>query len=358
MTYYAVTDDPNELAHYGILGMKWGVRKENPRHSGSRRPRSAAYKKAQSKLGKMMKSGIKKAQANWRAYNSPEAKYERQTNRAMQQARRGKLKYGKLTDDQVMRITDRLALERQARQLSNTEQRFRTRLAKSIGEGVVSGFGTGVGRITSEFLSRGSVLKTDRLRSEQQDRLDRQKEKRRMRNAEKEAKKKAKRELEQEKLKDQYEHERDNQYARERAEEAYNYGLPMTSDGRIDYSDPTRLNDYYTRRYLSNETETRSDSYRRQQRESENHRREEERARRAEEQRHNQAARRTARATTSAIRNATRDDREYWNNRMNLVGRSAEDYINNHSGNSSDNITNTHPNNDDRRRRRSRSGRS
>ena len=24
MKYYAVTDDPNELLHYGRLGMKWG----------------------------------------------------------------------------------------------------------------------------------------------------------------------------------------------------------------------------------------------------------------------------------------------------------------------------------------------
>ena len=24
MKYYAVTDDPNELMHYGVKGMKWG----------------------------------------------------------------------------------------------------------------------------------------------------------------------------------------------------------------------------------------------------------------------------------------------------------------------------------------------
>ena len=82
MTYYAVTDDPNELAHWGILGMKWGVRRTpeqlgHPRHTGSKRPRSAAYKKAQSKLGRMMKSGIKKAEAHWKEYNCPKAKEER-----------------------------------------------------------------------------------------------------------------------------------------------------------------------------------------------------------------------------------------------------------------------------------------
>lgn len=179
MTYYAVTDDPNELAHYGILGMKWGVRKENPRHSGSRRPRSAAYKKAQSKLGKMMKSGIRKAQANWRAYNSPEnkqlrayRKYQKQTDKAIEQARKGKLKYGKLDDNQVRRVTERLALERDARMLSEEEKTWGKRLRESIGQGVITGVGSGVNRVTSEVISRRSTLKTDRQRKQQMNEMD------------------------------------------------------------------------------------------------------------------------------------------------------------------------------------------
>lgn len=157
MTYYAVTDDPNELAHYGILGMKWGVRKESPRHSGSRRPKSAAYKRAQSKLGKMMKSGIKKAEAHWKTYNSPAAKEERFMKKAMQQARTGTLKYGRLTDAQVRRVTDRLALERNARQLGSTENaRFGKRIKTAIGEGVVRGVGMGTASyINARFEGRG-----------------------------------------------------------------------------------------------------------------------------------------------------------------------------------------------------------
>ena len=139
MKYYAVTEDPNELMHYGILGMKWGVRHDKPRHTGSRR-RSPAYKKAQSKLGKMMKSGIKKAEAHWKSYNSPQAKEQRFMAKAMQQARTGTLKYGKLTDDQVRRVTERLALERDARQFGGTEKaKFGKRLKTAIGEGVLLG---------------------------------------------------------------------------------------------------------------------------------------------------------------------------------------------------------------------------
>ena len=177
MKYYAVTNDPTELMHFGIKGMHWGIIRTDaqlghPRHSGSRRPRSAAYKKAQSKLGKAMKNGIEKAKANWREYNSPERKYERQTNKALQQARKGKLKYGKLDDWQVQRITDRLAMERNARMLSDTEKTWGKRLRESIGEGVIRGVGDGFGRRTSEWISRGSVLKTDRKRKEQANAMD------------------------------------------------------------------------------------------------------------------------------------------------------------------------------------------
>jgi len=280
MTYYAVTDDPNELAHWGVKGMKWGVRHDKPRHTGSRRPRSAAYKKAQSKLSRMMKSGIKKAQASWRAYNSPEAKYERQTQRAMAQARKGKLKYGKLTDDQVRRITSRLALERDARSLSNTEPTIWSRLRKSVGEGLISGVGQGVGRMASERISRGSILKTDRLRAEQADQLEQKKERRRIKSAQREAERKAEREFKQQQRKDEYEYDRDRQRQEERARNAYLYGAKYDNDGKL-------LGDsygsYYEQRYSKGMS---------LQREAANERKREERRARQEaaEQKHAYAA--------------------------------------------------------------------
>jgi len=179
MTYYAVTDDPNELVHWGVKGMRWGVRHDKPRHSGSRsnKPRSIAYKKAQSKLGKMMKSGIKKAEAKWKAYNSPKAKEERFMKKAMQQARTGTLKYGKLTDAQVRRVTDRLALERNARQLGGTENpRYVKRLKMAVGEGIIRGIGTGTGAYIEErFRGRGRTtaeIKADKRKAKYEGRDD------------------------------------------------------------------------------------------------------------------------------------------------------------------------------------------
>jgi len=185
MTYYAVTDDPNELTHWGIKGMKWGVRHDKPRHTGSSRKRSAAYKKAQSKLSKMMKSGIKKAEAHWKAYNSPKAKEERFMKKAMQQARTGTLKYGKLTDDQVRRVTERLALERNARQLGSTENpKFVKRIKTALGEGIVRGVGQGTGAYIEErFRGRGRTtaeIKRDKRMAKYES--DQQVQKRKARN--------------------------------------------------------------------------------------------------------------------------------------------------------------------------------
>ena len=177
MTYYAVTDDPNELAHFGIPGMKWGVRHDKPRHSGSRKPRSAAYRKAQSKLGRMMKSGIKKAEAHWNTYHSPAAKEARFMKKAMQQARNGTLKYGKLTDSQVRQVTDRLALERNARMLGSTENpRYGKRLRMAIGEGIIRGIGGGTGAYIEErFRGRGQTtakIKADKRMAKYEGRED------------------------------------------------------------------------------------------------------------------------------------------------------------------------------------------
>ena len=190
MTYYAVTNDPNELMHFGIKGMKWGVTRtpeqlghhKSPKSRTTRtakpkenKPRSPAYQKASAKLGRMMRAGIAKAQANWAEYNSPANKATRAYIRDMkrderaykrnekafqkhlQLAREGRLKYKGISDEEVGRITDRLALERSSRLLSGTEkQSFGRRLRERVGEGVIEGAGRGVsGYVANRIEARG-----------------------------------------------------------------------------------------------------------------------------------------------------------------------------------------------------------
>lgn len=235
MRYYAVTNDPNELMHFGIKGMKWGVRRSDaqlghPRHMGYRQHRSynqnkirsAAYKRAQAKLSASMRNGIQKIETKWKVYNSPankqlraEKRYNKQTERALQQARKGKLKYRKLDDWQVQRITDRLAMERDARVLSETEKTWGKRLRQSIGEGIIQGVGSGVGRVTSEAISRRSTLKTDRLRAEQKNYYDSLADKRRLRNEVIKAKKVGEQAARIEDKKERLKREREKEFEKE-----------------------------------------------------------------------------------------------------------------------------------------------
>ena len=62
---YAVERDPNSLAHYGIRGMKWGVRKAI--ESGNSARLSRQYAKAQKKLAKLEKRAAKAGKYGRRA---------------------------------------------------------------------------------------------------------------------------------------------------------------------------------------------------------------------------------------------------------------------------------------------------
>lgn len=217
MKYFAVTDDPNELMHYGIKGMKWGVirtdaqlghpnkpsmkkpklnslltkplsdrdrqaiiagtyvKTNNAKSSRSSVPHSPAYISASSKLRKIMKSGIDKAKASWDNYNSPKARSERMFQKHVQLARQGRLKYKGISDKEVERITDRLALERQARNLSGSEKpSYIRRVFSAMGEGAITGIGQGVANRMSERISRGGKLKTQRMMNEQTAEFNRQ----------------------------------------------------------------------------------------------------------------------------------------------------------------------------------------
>lgn len=199
MKYYAVTEDPRELYHYGVKGMKWGQHL----FGDDLRPKSAAYKRAASKLRANLTNKVKtfkataKASAEQRAikrraneqnnymkavqktqnrmallnnlstldnerkqykqvvsadkhtnkadkYASKFArieekasdaktrqdykqakkalKSEKHMNKLMQEAREGRLHYGRLSEEQISRVQNRLNMEEQARKLGGKEK--------------------------------------------------------------------------------------------------------------------------------------------------------------------------------------------------------------------------------------------
>ena len=219
MKYYAVTDDVNELYHYGVKGMKWGQHL----FGEDLKPKSAGYKRAEAKLRSLNKStrndvetwsdrryrhkvekalkrsarsqakygwdqvanGIKEnerafkaAQKNiakvqhiqrteqryqQRKLRSEEkqarmaAKAEKKFDRYLQDAREGHLRAGKLSNEQIQRINDRLNAERLTRQLGGSEKMsYRARKREAFREGKIEGIkrGTSAGM---EALAKGIV---------------------------------------------------------------------------------------------------------------------------------------------------------------------------------------------------------
>lgn len=209
MKYYAVTEDPNELLHYGRLGMKWG------KHIFGDKPKSVGYNRALGKLrdkAKTVKSAVQKssaqhainkqnrqqeryAKAVQKAQNrvnvieglnnlnklqsyekraAQEFKAERNAERAAikqakhyarnerkmqkytQQAREGRLKYGKLSDDQVRQITERLNMERNARSLGSAEKTWRQQKRDALRAGKLRGIEAGTAAAMTEVARAGA----------------------------------------------------------------------------------------------------------------------------------------------------------------------------------------------------------
>lgn len=198
MKYYAVTDDPMELYHYGVKGMKWG------QHIFGDKPKSPGYHKAVKKLKSIMgktakaaknttaqisynhrarqenkyQKAVQKAQRRisqieglnfvdqqkriadsleqdrrdsrkaYKAQQKVDRKYsrnEKKMQKFTQEAREGRLRYGQLSEDQVKRIGERLAIERSVRSLGNTEKpKFKVRLKEATQEGILRGTTAGI----------------------------------------------------------------------------------------------------------------------------------------------------------------------------------------------------------------------
>lgn len=233
MKYYAVTDDPTELLHYGVKGMKWGEHL----FGDDLKPKSPAYKKAVTKLKGFVSKAAKavkvpaakktavqkstekraKQQAKFnnavkaaqnrikvvenlsnldkmyaqekksdrmdRAYNHKMkfeykneiraakdadkqarvdarrerryAKNERKMEKYLQQARQGKLKYGKLSDDQVREIKNRLGIERDARVLGSAEKTWRQQKRDALRQGTLQGITRGTAAAMEEVARAG-----------------------------------------------------------------------------------------------------------------------------------------------------------------------------------------------------------
>lgn len=243
MKYYAVTEDPNELLHYGVKGMKWGQHL----FGDDLRPKSTAYRRAASKLrsfSNKTKSAVSKSftqramtrqqrqqdrfnkavektqrriaitenmhnldqltnyeRSVSNAYKADSrknraeakrerryAKNERKMDKYTQLAREGRLKYGKLSEEQIARVHDRLVLENTTRTLGGKElPKFRIRAKRALQEGLLSGItsGTAAGmteiakaKVQNHYLNKRALDKQSAQRAEREKQATRIKNKR------------------------------------------------------------------------------------------------------------------------------------------------------------------------------------
>ena len=122
--------DDNELYHYGIKGMKWGVRR-TPEQLGH-------VKKAASSAGKAVGSATKKAaSAAGKAYSSHRQK-KADKKAAEEEKKRRRKPISELTDDELRQRISRLELEKRYRDLQPQKiskgESFVARALKGAGE--------------------------------------------------------------------------------------------------------------------------------------------------------------------------------------------------------------------------------
>ena len=231
MKYYAVTEDPNELLHYGVKGMKWGQHL----FGDDLRPKSQGYKRAVSKLkATVSKAGkspfktseqraIERQRKDQEKYNRAvkntqkrialteklstidtvnqnekkalreakrtqkiakqlekiqnyqsasqvrmarqEAKaaknaykIDRKFDKVLQEAREGRLRYGKLNEEQIQRVQERLAFENSTRKLGGNEpMSWRMRKKEARREGKLEGIKKGT-VASMEEVARAATL--------------------------------------------------------------------------------------------------------------------------------------------------------------------------------------------------------
>lgn len=219
MKYYAVTEDPNELLHYGVKGMKWGQhifgKERSPgyhralgklkasvkalsstqkRLFSKKQPTTykQASKKEQSRASeisrlanydndrayykqlnrdmrreqKVAKAMAKASQAEKRAQVAiirqqakdmqKAAKNEEHFDKIMKQARQGTLKYGKLSPEQVQRIQTRLQMEENTRRLGAKERTWRQQKKEARRAGKLQGITAGTAAAMTEVAKAGT----------------------------------------------------------------------------------------------------------------------------------------------------------------------------------------------------------
>lgn len=106
----------DELMHYGVKGMRWGVRKRERSSGGSK-------KKKKSLISKAIKKGksVVAANAKKKAEKAARAEKTTKTSFGTKKQKKNDQSYKSLTDDELRKVVQRISLEKQYKTLTATK---------------------------------------------------------------------------------------------------------------------------------------------------------------------------------------------------------------------------------------------
>lgn len=132
-------DDKNYLKHYGVLGMKWGVRKDKTKSN------VVSSKTSIKELAKNAKSRVTKKISERKA----KAVVKRTTKESVKKASQDKSRNIKrISNEELAKRVNRLEMEKKYRELKKSQVSSGARIAKNILEKSIENIGTQLGAYT------------------------------------------------------------------------------------------------------------------------------------------------------------------------------------------------------------------
>lgn len=142
----AISEDQDTLVHYGVLGMKWGVRKDRRKSSSSRSSKSSS---------KSSKSKVKEA------YFSKKKKSKKTDKKV---SNTSKKKVSDMSDEELRKAINRLQMEKTYKSLTTKDtssgRSYVNQLLRQSGSNLVNGITNNVGQALGQII--GEEMKRSR----------------------------------------------------------------------------------------------------------------------------------------------------------------------------------------------------
>lgn len=137
MPTYFVESSTNELTHYGVKGMKWGIRKRQYSSGNSSK----------------RKKSSKRSLLNIFKRNKKTSNTQSKSRNTQQEQTKKKVNISELSDDELKKMVTRMQLEKTYSQLNPKQVTVGERIIKAMSDGAISGLQNATQNTVSTFLT-------------------------------------------------------------------------------------------------------------------------------------------------------------------------------------------------------------